>query len=82
MSNTELKPCPFCGGTAILKMSKIYAYDTKFRVDWHVKCLKCKLTQDEYSSEYQMYSNEQVLRISNEDGRQKVIDNWNRRANE
>ena len=82
MSNTELKPCPFCGGTATLTMSKPYAYEDNFRITWSVECLKCKQTQDKYSSEYRMYWNENVVRVSKIDGRQKVIDNWNRRANE
>ena len=36
MSNTELKPCPFCGGKATLRTGVL------FRTEAFVKCNTCK----------------------------------------
>ena len=56
MSETELKPCPFCGGEAKLNIGKISLYDgiypTKYelRVSVAIKCTQCYMSEGEYTA--------------------------------
>lgn len=66
-ANGKLKPCPFCGGEAILKP---YQHDPDLEDFWTVQCKNCFV-------ELSMDSNRYVLT-----SRKHAIQAWNTRADE
>ena len=67
---SELKPCPFCGGEAILcKMLTPDGENTYETI--HVECQLCRCQTSEYFS-YTFNSQKDVYR--------EAIDAWNRRV--
>ena len=81
----ELKPCPFCGGKAILKHEKIDVCRNRENGDlitrWSVWCPNCGIRQSGGTTEY-WFSYDETLKIvdSHFDGRKTAIERWNRRA--
>jgi hypothetical protein len=55
MKEIELKPCPFCGGEAVLKVESISFCEGTFpkkyelRVLTVIKCPKCRLAGEEFN---------------------------------
>lgn len=43
MKETELKPCPFCGGEAKIKMVSPFSNDFTAGFNYVIKCKKCGL---------------------------------------
>ncbi|MBQ5748790.1 MAG: Lar family restriction alleviation protein [Oscillospiraceae bacterium] len=41
---SKIKPCPFCGGQAELRLIPSYRYDGDPFDTWHVMCPKCEIT--------------------------------------
>ena len=41
----ELKPCPFCGGKAYMKMRRAYIGPGR---SWYARCSKCHAKTDDY----------------------------------
>lgn len=62
---SELKPCPFCGGEAVVEKHSWYEEKTKAFTDhsYGIKCLGC------FTEGFQFYKTEE-----------KAIEAWNRRA--
>ena len=60
----ELKPCPFCGGEAILR--KVATGRSRSGYEYYIRCgnLKCPV----------------YVVTCNRDTEDEVIENWNRRA--
>lgn len=84
MDNNGLKPCPLCGGSAMLENDGIKPTRSRDNGDlttrWKVTCKNCSLAIPSVASEY-YFGNDEILRISPYyDGRKKVIEKWNRRA--
>ena len=52
--NAELKPCPFCGGEAVLTQEDCYGY---YHDDWLVFCEDCDL----YLGFARQYAKEQAI---------------------
>lgn len=90
----ELKPCPFCGGKAELK--RLYpeikfvpfpdgmggfAKEPAMFYEWIVSCCNCESMGLPFEDRIyrDLESGEIVLQ---NDGRQKAIDSWNRRADD
>lgn len=63
----ELKPCPFCGGAAELKVKDYAMMGHKKQA--YVRCKVCGTTSDYFSEDIAYCANE------------KAIKAWNRRAN-
>ena len=73
-----LKPCPFCGGEAVVKTGHIYM-DTAYRVE----CAKCHAITNRFVVDHPKYNSYGVIentRYTDEQAKNKAIEAWNRRA--
>ena len=43
MTTLELKPCPFCGGSAVINATGGSDERTGYRTTWSVTCAKCRV---------------------------------------
>ena len=81
----NLKPCPFCGTSAVLEHTDLEKCRNRdngdFLTRWKVKCPNCGITIDGGFTEY-IFLKDETLKIMtpNFDGRKKAIEMWNRRA--
>ena len=73
MQEVELKPCPFCGGKAVVKAT------TKRRIGFTIwcECNKCYARTDGYIPNIEK---EDTSLASIEECKNKAIERWNRRA--
>ena len=71
----ELKPCPFCGGEAYLKLvSK--SYGDHYGATFAIGCADCRY-QFKEESRWAISRGEMMIIT---DGYEKCIERWNRRA--
>lgn len=75
MKETELKPCPFCGGKAEIRRGKIYLMDT---VQAH--CTECGASMPKVPINHLLYTQGKAVRLTEEQAMQKTANEWNRRA--
>lgn len=77
-STPKLKPCPFCGGAAALKMGNLY-YD-KY---WRVKCTLCHIETPPIIIDHPSFSYggglDESTRYTEEQAANIAADMWNRR---
>ena len=76
----KLKPCPFCGGNAILRHRPDCRLDniSMLTDSWHVECINnCVSTQSFRDRIFRQIDGEFFI---GEDGRKMAIDAWNKRA--
>ena len=84
MSNTELKPCPLCGG----EVECVSTYSGVFEeIRAYVKCDSCGLIHwysgiDTYDVDTQAKGFEMWKKKAHEKAKQMAVEAWNRRANE
>ena len=81
-----LKPCPFCGHTAILKNNGLSSITNRtssmigdYFTRWHVACSYCGIKKSEYTTYYIFGQDGQLRVVDGPDGRSKAIDSWNER---
>lgn len=87
----ELKPCPFCGGEALIwqvneKLKSVRIPDGKGGVDyakglsytWRVICKRCSASGSNY--EDCIFREKSGRIVMTKDGLGKAIEAWNRRA--
>ena len=76
----ELKPCPFCGGTAKLYVKTNCSRGVTRGWEFGVFCVKCSVTSPKtnYRLEVQLDTDGEVIPIIDE--RPLAIEAWNRRA--
>lgn len=79
MSEQELKPCPFCGGAAMLQITKNKTYQLPQTEQYFIQCVKCKASTMKVTitEEQRIYADETDTTI------QTTVDNiikaWNTR---
>ena len=75
----ELKPCPFCGGKAnIREFAHGHSGAGEFTASYEVGCPKCKIVF-RYDSRFVL---ENGIPKFKENGYEKCVEAWNRRAGE
>lgn len=76
--NSELKPCPFCGGEAKLHMWNYEMNDRILTEDSFIKCGTCGAEIEGFKSEVKLFEDGtlQVIR----DGAKESTEAWNRRS--
>lgn len=87
----KLKPCPFCGHSAILKHDGLRKIENRNRpafcvgeyvTTWKVECSYCGISRSARSTSY-IFTDDGFLQVvDGSDGRIEVIDNWNRRCDD
>lgn len=81
----ELKPCPFCGGKAVIQQSEIGIMETNrdsVRFDFSIRCINCKSTAPGANGYIAVkLARDGELNVWH-DGRVSAIESWNRRAND
>lgn len=78
----EMEPCPFCGGRArfIYTRDGDYMYFTSRKVECMLACTKCGAKMEEPGGFFTLvFGRDGAVRIEG-DGREKLINAWNRRA--
>lgn len=78
MADSQLKPCPFCGGCAEFVRKQIYL-DHGYRVD----CTQCGVKGSLFLVNHPKLKYDgldESTRYTEEQAKQKAIEAWNRRA--
>lgn len=78
MADVQLKPCPFCGGSAELVRKQIYL-DHGYRVD----CTQCGVKGSYFLVNHPILKYDgldESTRYTEEQAKRKAIGAWNRRA--
>lgn len=81
MKETELKPCPFCGGVAEIKPNNIY---TEKGLCVHCTSSNCHIHTITvmYDCIYNQYGGKKNIYVTREMAEERVTNMWNRRAND
>lgn len=66
-----MKPCPFCGGTAVIKIGELIGNRSTY-----VTCTRCHCITNRFAIGFLLASKREV---SEEEAIQKAIDKWNQR---
>lgn len=82
MGMIDLKPCPFCGGTAIFKQTSYGTAERSVRLGFEVACGKCGATEPQGHGEILIKLSETGSLNPWRDCRAKAAVAWNRRAKE
>lgn len=79
MQNTELKPCPFCGGKTYIKKTSNGYCNSYFSITAEIGCRECKLSMEgENKFDVDEFMNIHMLDGNNGIG--EMIKKWNRRV--
>ena len=72
---TELKPCPFCGGEAELRKTKLYLCDAV-----QIRCKKCSVHTPKEVFDHLHYNEGKEIYVTQTMATEKVTTAWNRRT--
>lgn len=78
MNETELKPCPFCGGKAEIRQKSNGYGAGIFTADFEVGCVNCHFSF-RYTTKLRLVNGEPIV---DEDGYKYCVMKWNGRAYE
>ena len=79
MQNTELKPCPFCGGEAYSRKNGNGYSNSHFTITAEIGCRECKFRMTgENKFDIDEFMN--IHMLDGNDGINKMIEAWNRRV--
>ena len=73
--NSELKPCPFCGGKPEIIRCKIYLDDAL-----QVRCSECGTCQPKVFTDHLMYTNGKEMFYTEKMATEKIVSRWNKRS--
>ena len=76
MKEPELKPCPFCGGKAEIKQTKMFLSDA---VQAH--CTECGAFMPKEFINHLLYSEGEEIYVTEEMAIERTAERWNRRSN-
>lgn len=78
----KLKPCPFCGGEAVLtQLTAVYNSGRgSLTTDFYVNCTECEVRTTQYESEVYISASGDV--VVDADGAQTAVEAWNRRTSD
>ena len=87
---TELNPCPFCGGAAVLYVGEISFYNkifpTKYglRVSTEIQCTKCRFSSGRFTAHIDIDAKtaQTTKSIYETDAVRIMAKRWNRRADD
>ena len=74
--NSELKPCPFCGGKAKITKSSWGHSSDYFSADYKIGCDGCGF----YFKATSYFGVKDGVPFVSVDGYKEIVDKWNRRA--
>ena len=77
MELNELKPCPFCGGRAVIRETKVYLWEAI-----QIHCEKCSVHSPNEIFNHLAYSDGEEIYVTKTMAAEKVINKWNRRVND
>lgn len=79
MKETELKPCPFCGGKAEIRGQALYVTNSVC-----IHCTECKARSKIFpcNCRYVYFRGEKNVYISKEQATNMAIELWNRRVDD
>ena len=84
MKETELNPCPFCGGTDL--ELKDYTENLYGFWDYRIRCKTCRASMDSPPTGYVKFNGGSFRQTRNDETKAKakreLILNWNRRADD
>lgn len=75
MKETELKPCPFCGGKAVLRETQLYLCEAL-----QIHCKKCSVHTPKVIFNHLRYSDGEEIYVTQTMAVEEVTNRWNRRA--
>jgi Lar family restriction alleviation protein len=75
MEKTELKPCPFCGGTAEIKSGKAYYVDC-----FYTHCTMCGVSTPKIPVNHLFHTKGKDVRFTEEQAKARTANDWNRRV--
>lgn len=75
MNETELLPCPFCGGKAEIRRCKIYLDEAM-----QVRCMECGASQPKVLSNHLLYTDGKEMLFTEAMAQERIMNRWNRRA--
>lgn len=85
----DLKTCPFCGSKAVLTHSGLHENGRNapsgsgdYHTLWTAKCTYCGTAKGSYRTDYIFSFDGELIMHGKHDGKQEVIDAWNRRASD
>ena len=77
VSETKLKPCPFCGGKAEIKRCNVYLDDAL-----QVRCTECGTSQPKEIPNHRLYTGGKEIFLTEAMLIEKITNRWNRRADD
>ena len=75
MQETELKPCPFCGGKAEIRRCRVYLDDAL-----QAHCTQCSVSMPKEPINHLLYTEGKEIYVTEEMAIERTTKRWNRRA--